>query len=312
MTDRTLVVTAKCPESLAMISPSWVMDMFAVDRCIGTGDTSRIYSASVRGTGTRLALKTYVKAKMTALNFHQVRREIDIHSRVHHRHIVDMWGAFENDERFVILMELGKGDLKDLVDMNGGRFGEDITADAMSQVLVALEYLHSMKIVHRDVKPENVLVAGDGSMKLADFGLSIDLSKERAVTRVGTLALMAPEVIACPCKVNPRDNKGRDDLWYGAKVDSWSCGVMAYELMTGMHLFQGATPTSTMFAITNRQVRIPDDMSDAARRFVKRALSKQVMFRPTVERMLQHEFLKKGAGLPPSTPSMGSLRFDVS
>lgn len=290
-TDRTLAVTARCPESLARISPSWVLDLFAVDRCIAVGQTSRVYSASVRGTGTKLVLKTYIKAKLNGLTSHQVLREIDIHSRVNHPNVVDMWGAFESDERFVILMELGKGDLKDLVDMSGGKLSEAVTAEAMRQVLAALDYLHSMKIAHRDIKPENVIVAVDGTLKLTDFGLSIDLSKERAVTRVGTLALMAPEVVACPCKVNPCDNKKRDDLWYGVKVDTWSCGVMAYELLTGKYLFQGTTPTSTMFAITYRQICLPDGMSDAAQRFVKRALSKQAVFRPTAGWMLNHEFL---------------------
>jgi serine/threonine protein kinase len=300
-TDRTLAVTAMCPKSLAKISPSWVMDLFAVHRCIATGLTSRVYSASVRGTGTKLVLKTYIKAELNGLTSHQVRREIDIHSRVSHPHVVDMWGAFEDDERFVILMELGKGDLKDLVDMGGGTFDEAVTADAMRQVLSALEHLHSMNIAHRDVKPENVVVAMDGTLKLADFGLSIDLSKERAVTRVGTLALMAPEVVACPCKVAPRDNKSREDLWYGVKVDTWSCGVMAYELMTCRSLFNAPTPTSTMFAITYRQICLPTSMSDGAKRFIKRALSRLQIFRPTAGWLLQHDFLK-GAGVPLRPP----------
>lgn len=289
--NRTLAVTSRCPEHLAQISESWVLDLFAVEKCIGKGETSIIYSARVRKTGIRLALKTYIKDKMTSLNVHQVLREIDIHSSLHHRHVVDMWGAFENEERFIILMELGKGNLKHLVDdMHGGSLGEKFTAYALFQVISALHYLHSINIAHRDVKPENVVVAMDGTLKLADFGLSIDLSKERAVTRVGTLPLMAPEVVTCPCKVNPNDNKSRIDLWYGVKVDMWSCGVMAYELVTGKYLFRGTT-MSIIFAITNFKIRLPENMSRDAQG------SKHAFLRPTAVWMLNHDFLR-GANFP--------------
>jgi serine/threonine protein kinase len=301
---RSRVLTCACPEAIADKADAWRLSMFQIDRLLGKGVASRVYSAKFIEDGTPLALKTYIKAKMSPLNVHHVRREIDIHSRISHENVVDMWGAFEDDERFVILMELGKGDLKDLVDMGGGKLGEQATADVMRQVLSALEHVHAMNIAHRDVKPENVVVATDGTLKLADFGLSIDLSKERAVTRVGTLALMAPEVLACPCKVAPSDNKSREDLWYGVKADTWSCGVMAYELMTCKHLFDGPTTASTMFAITYRHVSLPTWMSDDAQRFIKRALSRQQIFRPTAGWLLHHDFLRgqalpQGAGLPP-------------
>lgn len=71
------------------------------------------------------------------------------------------------------------------------------------------------------------------TLKLADFGLALNLREERAVTRVGTLDYMAPEVLRCPLKRHPADNKERADLHYTGTVDAWAVGVLAYELLTG-------------------------------------------------------------------------------
>ena len=99
--------------------------------------------------------------------------------------------------------------------------------------LRTLRHLGEARVVHRDIKPENVLVAAGGTLKLADFGLSIVTSEELPVTRVGTLAYMSPEVAACPRKAHPGDWKHRRDLAYGAKADVWALGVLVYELVVG-------------------------------------------------------------------------------
>lgn len=70
-------------------------------------------------------------------------------------------------------------------------------------------------------------------LKLADFGLALNLREERAVTRVGTMDYMAPEVLKVPLKRHPEENKGRLDLAYSEAVDAWAAGVLAYELLVG-------------------------------------------------------------------------------
>lgn len=103
----------------------------------------------------------------------------------------------------------------------------------MQPCLEALAYLHSRNIIHRDIKPENLLLDENNVIKLADFGLSVSTEEENPVTRAGTLDYMAPEVLVCPLKRLPTDYKKRNDLAYTAKVDSWSLGVLAFELLTG-------------------------------------------------------------------------------
>jgi serine/threonine protein kinase len=100
-------------------------------------------------------------------------------------------------------------------------------------LLQALRYLEQHAVIHRDIKPENILISGAGTLKLADFGLSIVASEELPVTRVGTLAYMSPEVVACPRKSQPGDWKHRLDLAYGSQVDVWALGMLVFELVVG-------------------------------------------------------------------------------
>ena len=119
------------------------------------------------------------------------------------------------------------------------RFSEKkLVSLVMQPCLEALAYLHERNIIHRDIKPENLLLDENFTIKLADFGLSVCTSDEHPVTRAGTLDYMAPEVLVCPLKRLPTDYKGREDLAYTTKVDSWSLGVLAYELLTGRPPFQ--------------------------------------------------------------------------
>jgi serine/threonine protein kinase len=112
--------------------------------------------------------------------------------------------------------------------------------------LSALAYLHSHNIIHRDIKPENLLLAEGDVIKLADFGLSVNTEEENPVTRAGTLDYMAPEVLVCPLKRLPSDHKEKVELAYTTKVDSWSMGVLAYELLAGRPPFSHRDETDLL------------------------------------------------------------------
>ena len=130
------------------------------------------------------------------------------------------------------------------------------------QLAEALGKLHALKVIHRDISPFNVMRTPGGVIKLADFGLSVCTSEENPVTRAGTLDYMAPEVLVCPLKRLPTDYKKREDLSYTAKVDSWSLGVLAFELLTGkppfshkdeVELLQVCSPPPTFFLLPKRR-----------------------------------------------------------
>ncbi|KAL3131330.1 hypothetical protein ABBQ38_000618 [Trebouxia sp. C0009 RCD-2024] len=185
------------------------------------------------------------------------------------------------------------GDLYEELKKTGGRFAEARTAaDVLRPCISALMYLHSQGIIHRDIKPENILLMADGSIKLADFGLSIDATCERPVTRAGTLDYMAPEVLLCPDKSRPQENKDKVLLGYTALVDAWAMGILAYELVVGRPPFEKQSRAATYEHIMYRRPEFPANMSPDAKDFVFSALTKAARKRPALANMLSHPWLQ--------------------
>ena len=108
------------------------------------------------------------------------------------------FGAFEDTDHVALIIEYAaKGDLFDLLRHMGGRMKEaDVVARIMTPFMKGLAYMHSLGVIHRDIKLENTLFSVDGTLKIADFGLSVDANHEAPVTRLGTLDYMSP---GAPC-----------------------------------------------------------------------------------------------------------------
>jgi aurora kinase, other len=106
------------------------------------------------------------------------------------------YGAFEDKAHVALIIEFAaKGDLFDLLRHMGGRMKEaDVVTRVMAPFMLGLAYLHNLGIIHRDIKLENTLFSSDGTLKIADFGLSVDENVEAPVTRLGTLDYMSPGV----------------------------------------------------------------------------------------------------------------------
>eukprot|EP00955_Chlamydomonas_euryale_P116000 366391-Chlamydomonas_euryale.AAC.9 len=128
----------------------------------------------------------------TPLVWMHVEREIRLHSMLDHPNVIRLYVAFEDAKNVYMVQEFaGNGDLFEHVRKCGGRL-EDVVvaADFVLPFLNSINHLHSLKIIHRDIKPENILLSAKNTLKLADFGLSIDYGLERPVTRAGTLDYM--------------------------------------------------------------------------------------------------------------------------
>eukprot|EP00198_Chlamydomonas_reinhardtii_P006443 XP_001695779.1 serine/threonine protein kinase [Chlamydomonas reinhardtii] len=204
-------------------SPTRLGD-YEVTRRIYKGATSAVYQATCLRSGLPVALKVYFLNKVPPNAMHMIAREITIHADVAHKHIAMLYGAFQEEGRLVLVQEYAaRGDLYGIYRALRRRMTEE--------QVTALSYLHSRGVCHRDVKPENLLYTQDWKLLIADFGVSINLNQERAVTRAGTLDYMAPEVERCPIKYQPQDNKDVPGLAYGTAVDIWATGVLAYELL---------------------------------------------------------------------------------
>ena len=126
-----------------------------------------------------------------------MKREIRIHIELQHANIIKLYAAFEDDANVYMVQELASdGDLFQQVKRGSGKFSERRTAqDVILPFLDALTHIHKRGIIHRDIKPENILVGSGAIIKLADFGLAIDMNEERAVTRTGTLDYMVRRAV---------------------------------------------------------------------------------------------------------------------
>ncbi|WIA40877.1 hypothetical protein OEZ86_004542 [Tetradesmus obliquus] len=276
--------------------PCWCMADFVIQKKLYEGYASTICKAFDRVSGSTVALKLYHMSKLNSISSHQVAREVRLHIGLDHENIISLYAAFQEAGNVVMVQEFaGGGDLWSFMDANSGRLTERVTVSLVLQpFLRAIHYLHTAGIAHRDIKPENVLFSSGMVLKVADFGLAVNLREERAVTRVGTLDYMAPEVLRCPLKRQPGDNKDRPELFYSQAVDVWAVGVLSYELLTGRAPFSatGASDSAIEAAIHCAAPAFPSRMSEPASSFIAAALHKQPEKRPSILAMLQHPWIR--------------------
>lgn len=170
------------------------------------------------------------------LTLKQISLEISLHQHLgHHSNIVQFFQTGEDPAWRWIAMELAEGgDLFDKIESDVG-VGEDIAQCYFTQLIGAVEYMHSKGVGHRDIKPENILLSKDGDLKVADFGLATLFEykgqTKLCTTSCGSPPYTAPEVVTCEARngAMPKlENGYRGDL-----VDIWSCGVVLFVLLVG-------------------------------------------------------------------------------
>lgn len=204
---------------------------------------------------------------------------------------------------FAILVQdyAPNGDLYTFLHKLRYKFSErKIVQGILMPCMDALAYLHARNIAHRDIKPENLLLDADNIVMLADFGLSVCLSDESAVTRAGTMDYMAPEVLVCPLKRLPTDYKDRKDIAYSVKVDSWSIGVLAFELIAGRTPFRHKNEDDMLKTIKTTEIKFPSNMSTLARDWIQRAMTFNVQDRASMQELITHPWITSNISHPSS------------
>ncbi|GFR50550.1 hypothetical protein Agub_g12824 [Astrephomene gubernaculifera] len=299
--NEMLIVSPSAPPR--MQRSEWSLRDYAVVEKMYKGYASSVYKAFCKRSGELVCLKAYDMAALCELNRFQIYREVQLHGKLAHNNVIGLYGAFQVDSQVVMVQEFADGgDLFTLLHRYGGRMPE---RQAVEMVLLpclrVLLYLHEQGILHRDLKPENILFTRNMTFKLCDFGLAIDLRDERAVTRAGTLEYMAPEVLECPFKSRPIDNKENERLHYTAAVDAWAVGVLAYELLVGRPPFEAPERDGVEECIRRQNPRFPFGLSELARSFIATALQKDPEQRPTVQEMMSHPFIRGGSATAAAT-----------
>ncbi|XP_028551979.1 probable serine/threonine protein kinase IREH1 isoform X2 [Dendrobium catenatum] len=296
------------------------IDDFEIIKPISRGAFGRVFLAKKRTTGDLFAIKVLRKADMIRKNaVESILAERDILITVRNPFVVRFFYSFTSRENLYLVMEyLNGGDLYSLL-RNLGCLDEEITRIYIAEVVLALEYLHSLRVVHRDLKPDNLLIAHDGHIKLTDFGLSkvglINSTDDLSGPAVsGTSLLGEDEVQISPFEnLDQRERRkkrsavGTPDYLapeillgtgHGATADWWSVGVILFELLVGIPPFNAEHPQMIFDNILNRKIpwpQVPEEMSAEAQDLIDKLLTEdpnQRLGAKGASEVKQHAFFK--------------------
>jgi serine/threonine protein kinase len=198
----------------------WTVSDFEIKDRIGMGRFAIVLSAMEKASKVIIALKKIEKKLIINHGFvHQVRREVEIQSRLSHPNIIKLYGYFQDNNYVYLVQEYASGgSLFEYVNRKGTLDKEEIRRMGF-QLLSALCYLQERKVMHRDIKLENILLDQDMNPKLADFGWAVHSLNNLRTTFCGTVLYLSPELV------------NREP--YGNTLDVWSIGILFFELATG-------------------------------------------------------------------------------
>jgi serine/threonine protein kinase len=201
--------------------------------------------------------KKILKAKNQELH---TKSERDLMVKINCPFIVNIKSAFQDEKYLYIISDFMQGgDL--FYHMHEARvFDFELAQFYVSEIVLALEYLHKNNMIYRDLKPENILLDANGHIKLTDFGLSklLNSSNEKAFTICGTTQYIAPEVFI---------NKGYDKM-----VDWWSLGCLIYEMFVGKFAFNIKNRTKFSLELYNKKLKFPRHMDEDAEDLINKLL----------------------------------------
>eukprot|EP01038_Epipyxis_sp_PR26KG_P006132 gene6132-8455_t len=256
------------------------MENYIVLEHIGEGSFGKVYKARRKNTGFSVAMKFINKHGKSEKDIKNLRQEIGILRKLNHENIILMFDAFETDRDFCVVTEYAQGELFDIL-QDDQRLPEKTVQQIAKQLVKALHYLHSNRIIHRDMKPQNVLIGSNGRIKLCDFGFARAMSSNTIVlTSIkGTPLYMSPELV----KEQP----------YDATSDLWSLGVILFELYVGQPPFYTNSIYSLINHIVKDPVKYPNDITKEFKSFLQGLLQKNPAKRLTWPHLLDHPFVKE-------------------
>ncbi|KAG6899874.1 hypothetical protein C0993_005844 [Termitomyces sp. T159_Od127] len=291
---------------------------FVLLRCVGKGAFGKVRVVQHKQTHELYALKYINKnkcVKMKAVpNVIQERRLLE---EVDHPFIVNLRYAFQDDENcfFVLDLMLG-GDLRFHLERLGS-LSEEVVRFYVAQLSSALSFLHESNIMHRDLKPDNILLDERGNAHLTDFNIAVHFGERRLTGVAGSMAYMAPEILT---------KRG-----YTYYIDWWSLGVCAYELIFGRRPFRGRTNGDLTYSITKDPLKWPEDVDKKCSRagiqvlkgLLDRDTSKRFGCKPQGEgfqelrrhpwfKPIDWDTLESKQQTPPFVPDAKKANFDAS
>jgi serine/threonine protein kinase len=261
-------------------------------RCLGKGAFGTVHLVKQHATGRLYAQKQFRKASLTVHKrlVEQTKTErVILESVNRHPFVVKLFYAFQDHERLYLILEYAQGgELFHHLELER-MFTEEVAAFYMAEIVLALEHLHhNVRVIYRDLKPENCLLDSEGHLLLTDFGLSkVALEEEDSRTNsiLGTIEYMAPEVV--------------QGIAYDFAVDWWSLGAIGFDLLTGSPPFTGNNHTKIQQNILKQKLQLPyflgPDAKDLLTRLLRKDPSKRLGGTTTkdLKTLKAHRFFRK-------------------
>lgn len=276
----------------SVVNPQDPNTLYSKIKKVGQGASGNVYVAKTLTTGQRVAIKTMDLSQQPRKEL--IVNEILVMKESQHPNIVNFLDSYlvKNNELWVIMEYMEGGALTDIID-NNNVLEEDQIAAICFETCKGLEHLHAQSIIHRDIKSDNVLLNASGQVKITDFGFCAKLTdqKSKRATMVGTPYWMAPEVV-----------KQKE---YGAKVDIWSLGIMAIEMIENEPPYLDEEPLKALYLIATNgtpTLKKPEKLSKELKGFLAVCLCADVKSRATADELLQHPFLQMACPLSSLAP----------
>lgn len=250
--------------------------LYDVGKTIGKGNFAVVKLAKHRITKTEVAIKIIDKTQLDRANLVKVYREIQIMKLLSHPHIIKLYQVMETKNMIYLVSEYASGgEIFDYIATHG-RMTETKARQRFWQILSAVQYCHNRRIVHRDLKAENLLLDLNMNVKIADFGFSNFYSvTQQLATWCGSPPYAAPEVF-----------EGKK--YVGPEIDVWSLGVVLYVLVCGALPFDGSNLPALREKVLSGRFRVPYFMSSECEHLIRKMLTVDPVKRYTIDQVKHH------------------------
>ncbi|XP_074186006.1 serine/threonine-protein kinase Nek5 isoform X2 [Rhinolophus sinicus] len=260
------------------------MDKYDVIKVIGEGAFGKAYLAKGKSDSKHCVIKEINFAKMPIQEKEASKKEVILLAKMKHPNIVTFFSSFQEHNRLFIVMEYCDGGdlMKRINRQRGVLFSEDQVLSWFVQISLGLKHIHDRKILHRDIKTQNIFLSKNGMVaKLGDFGIAkvLNNSMELARTCVGTPYYLSPEI----CQNKPYNNK----------TDIWSLGCVLYELCTLKHPFEGNNLHQLVLKICQAHfVPVSPSFSHDLQSLISQLFQVSPRDRPSINSILKRPFLE--------------------